>query len=59
MRHIRQCCGNECNNNPHCEEDAWRRYQKQRMETYKRMLSNKVVLYTLGVIVGFIIGKLT
>jgi len=59
IRKIRQCCNNECNNNTHCEEDAWRRYQKQRMEMYKLLLSSKVFLYTLGIVIGFIIGKLT
>lgn len=58
MRHIRQCCGRECNNNIYCEEDAWRRYQKQRMEAYKKILSSDVVRYSISFIIGFIIGRL-
>jgi hypothetical protein len=58
MRTMRQCCGGECNNNIHCEEDAWRRYQKQRMKAYKLLLTSKIVLYTIPFIIGFILGKL-
>ena len=58
MRTMRQCCGGECNNNTYCEEDAWRRYQKQRMKTYKLLLTSKIVWYTIPFVAGFIIGKL-
>jgi hypothetical protein len=59
MRHIRQCCGHECNNNTHCEEDAWRRYQKQRMNAYKKMLTNPIIILILVWVTGFITGKLS
>lgn len=58
MRHMRQCCGSECNNNTHCEEDAWRRYQKQRMLSYKKMLTSNVFQYIIIFTIGFIIGKI-
>ena len=58
MRTIKQCCGDVCNNNTNCEEDAWRRYQAQRMDIYKKLLTNPAILIIIGAVIGFIIGQL-
>jgi hypothetical protein len=58
MRPIRQCCNIVCNNNTHCEEDAWKRYKAQRMKAYKLILTSKIIWYMIPLIIGFILGKL-
>jgi len=58
MNLIRQCCSGRCDNNIHCEQDAWRRYQAQRMEVYKKLLTNPVALIIIGASIGFVIRQL-